>query len=122
MRYLFLVCLFLFASSVHGGNMAERAEALFDEDWQWRLEHAPEFATSIGDLRFDTTLSDTSAAASRAALAHQRAMLDQARAIERDKLPSDVQLSYDVFVFDKEQLVKGASFYPLMAQPITAYH
>ncbi|HEX8613321.1 MAG TPA: DUF885 domain-containing protein [Telluria sp.] len=99
----------------------QQARALFDGDWEWRLQNQPEYATSVGDYRYDATLSDTTLAASRAANAHQRKMLDQARQIERDKLSPRQQLSYDLFVWEKEQAVKAAALYPFQAQPISAY-
>ena len=121
MRNLFLLCLFLLAPAVHGGNMAEQTSDLFDSDWQWQLEHHPERATSIGDYRFDATLTDTTLAASRAESAHERKMLDDAKAIERDKLPPAQQLSLDLFIYNKEQRLKATALYPYMVQPISAY-
>ena len=121
MRNLFLLCLFLLAPAVHGGNMAEQAATLFDSDWQWQLEHRPELATSIGDYRFDATLSATSLAASRAGTAQARKVLDEARAIDRDKLTPAQQLSLDLFIYDKEQQLRAAALYPYMVQPLSAY-
>lgn len=99
----------------------QQARALFDSDWEWRLQNQPEYATSLGDYRYDALLSDTTLAASRAANAHQRKMLEQARQIERDKLSAQQQLSYDLFVWEKQQAVKAAALYPFQAQPISAY-
>ncbi|NHZ97140.1 DUF885 domain-containing protein [Massilia sp. CCM 8734] len=99
----------------------QQARALFDGDWEWRLQNQPEYATSVGDYRYDAALSETTLVASRAANAHQRKMLDQARQIERDKLSPQQQLSYDLFVWEKEQAVKAAALYPFQAQPISAY-
>ncbi|RSZ59256.1 DUF885 domain-containing protein [Massilia atriviolacea] len=99
----------------------QQARALFDSDWEWRLQNQPEYATSLGDYRYDTLLSDTTLAASRAANAHQRKMLEQAGQIERDRLSPQQQLSYDLFVWEKQQAVKAAALYPFQAQPISAY-
>ncbi|MES2757971.1 MAG: DUF885 domain-containing protein [Pseudomonadota bacterium] len=93
---------------------------MFASDWQWRLQNNPEFATTIGDHRYDATLSDTSLAASRAATAHERKMLDQARLIERDRLTGQQQLSYDLFIEQKERALKAAAFYPYRLQLLTA--
>jgi uncharacterized protein (DUF885 family) len=122
MRKLFTICVLMFApyAAAAGGTADQQARALFDMDWQWRLQNRPEFATSIGDYRFDATLSDTTLAASRAATRHQRQMLEQARLIERDQLAAPNQLSYDLFVYQKERDLKAASFYLYIVQPITA--
>jgi uncharacterized protein (DUF885 family) len=100
-------------------NADQQARALFASDWQWRLQNQPEFATLVGDYRYDAALSDTSLAASRAALAHERKVLDQARQIERERLTGQNQLSYDLFVEQKERRLKAASFYPYNPQPVS---
>ncbi|HEU4375358.1 MAG TPA: DUF885 domain-containing protein [Telluria sp.] len=97
----------------------QQASALFASDWQWRLQHQPEFATTVGDYRYDATLSDTSLAGSRAATAHERKMLDQARLVERDRLTGQNPLSLDLFVAQKERQLKAAAFYPYIIQPLT---
>ena len=122
MRRLFAICVFMFAP---GGAWAadsadQQARALFSSDWQWRLQHQPEFATTIGDFRYDAALSDTSLAASRAATVHERKMLDAARLIERERLTGQNLLSYDLFVEQKERKLKAAGFYPYNPQPLTA--
>jgi uncharacterized protein (DUF885 family) len=122
MRRLFAICVFMFAP---GGAWAadsadQQARALFASDWQWRLQNQPEFATTIGDYRFDATLSDTSLAGSRAATAHERKMLEQARLVERDRLTGQNLLSYDLFVAQKEHKLKAAAFYPYNVQPLAA--
>lgn len=122
MRRLFAICVFMFAP---GGAWAadsadQQARALFASDWQWRLQNQPEFATTVGDYRYDATLSDSSLAGSRTATAHERKMLEQARLVERDRLTGQNLLSYDLFVAQKERKLKAAGFYPYNAQPLTA--
>ncbi|MDQ1830082.1 DUF885 domain-containing protein [Massilia scottii] len=130
MRKLIAICVLMLAPLTAGAGPAvtperitpdQQARALFDSDWQWRLQNQPEYATALGDYRYDATLSDTTLSASRAANAHQRRMLEQARQIERDKLTGQQQLSYDLFVWEKEQAVKAAALYPFQAQPISYY-
>ncbi len=122
MRRLFAICVFMFAPA--GAWAAESADqqarALFASDWQWRLQNQPELATTVGDYRYDAALSDTSLAASRAAIVHERKMLEQARLIERERLTGQNLLSYDLFVEQKERKLKAASFYPYNPQPLTA--
>jgi uncharacterized protein (DUF885 family) len=122
MRRLFAICVFMFApaGAWAADSADQQARALFAADWQWRLQNQPEFATTVGDNRYDATLSDTSLAASRAAVAHERKMLEQARLIERERLTGQNQLSYDLFVDQKEQRLKAAGFYPYKLQPLTA--
>jgi len=56
----------LFAASsphIHAQSAAERSKALnalFAEMWEDHLQHSPEFASSIGDKRWNDQLSDRS--------------------------------------------------------------
>jgi uncharacterized protein (DUF885 family) len=122
MRRLFAICVFMFApgGAWAADNADLQARALFASDWQWRLQNQPELATAVGDYRYDAALSDTSLAASRAATVHERKMLEQARLIERERLTGQDQLSYDLFVEQKERKLKAAGFYPYNLQPLTA--
>jgi uncharacterized protein (DUF885 family) len=121
MRRLFAI-LALFAPLAAGAadSAADQARALFDRDWQWRLQHQPEFATTIGDHRYDARLSDTSLAAVRESTAHEKRMLDAIREIDRSQLAGQERLSYDLFVDDKERKLAAVDFYPYDPQPVTA--
>ena len=101
-------------------SAAEQARALFERDWQWRLQNQPELATSVGDHRYDGELSDTSLAAAARALEHERRMLEQARRIDREQLEGQDRLSLDLFVGDKERRLAGAAFVAFDPQPISA--
>lgn len=122
MRKLLAICVFMLAPCVAAaaGSADQQARALFDADWQWRLQTWPELATSVGDYRYDATLSDTSLAASLAATEHEREMLAQAKLLERARLNRQNQLSLDLFLYEKEQRLKAAAFYPYDPNPISA--
>ena len=98
-----------------------QAAQLYERDWQWQLRHAPEKATALGEHRYNAWLSDTSLAGRAAALAHERAMLAAARKIDRAQLAGEEQVSYDLFVADKERLVAAGASTPFDPLPITAY-
>jgi uncharacterized protein (DUF885 family) len=102
------------------GTPAEQAHALFERDWQWRLKHHPEFATSVGDERYAAQLSDTSLAAATAAGEHARRMLDLARQIDRAQLAGQDRLSWDVFTADQERVLARTAFVAFDPQPISA--
>ena len=122
MRTLFALTVILLAplAGLAGDGAADQqARSLFDADWQWRMQNQPEYATMVGDYRFNASLSDTSLAATKAALIHERRALEQARAIDRDKLNVQNQLSHDLFIYHKEQQLKAAAFVPFNPQPLT---
>jgi uncharacterized protein (DUF885 family) len=102
-------------------NVKEQARALFERDWEWRLAREPELATSIGEHRHDGQLSDTSLAGQRAALDHERRMLELARQLDRGLLGGQDLLSCELFMADKERLLARGAFVPFDPQPITAH-
>jgi len=97
------------------------AARLYERDWQWQLRHAPEKATALGEHRYNAFLSDTSLAGRAAALGHERAMLAAAQKIDRAQLGGEDQVSYDLFVADKERLIAAGALRPFDPLPITAY-
>ena len=106
-KLLFLTVVLLAPFAVVAGDGADQqARTLFEADWQWRMQNQPEYATMLGDYRYDATLSDTTLAASRTAIAQHRKMLEQLRLLERDKLSAQNQLAYDIFAYEKEQLLR----------------
>ncbi|MES2128638.1 MAG: DUF885 domain-containing protein [Pseudomonadota bacterium] len=120
MRKVLALCFVLLAPLASiAGNAEQQARALFNADWQWRLQTQPEFATTVGDYRFNARLSDASPAASVAATNHVRAMLDSARRIDRTSLSEAAATSLDIFIDEHELELKAASFYPYNPQPIT---
>lgn len=122
MRRLFPL-LVLLTALFHGvaRGASEDAQALFERDWEWQLRHDPEYATTIGEHRFDARLSDTSLAASRAALDYANKALEEARALDRGSLSPQERLSLDLFIFDKERQLARFAFHPFDPQPITAW-
>jgi uncharacterized protein (DUF885 family) len=101
-------------------SVKDQARALFERDWQWRLKHQPEFATSVGDHRYDAQLSDTSLAGTARTLEHDLHMLELARQLDRSQLGGQDLLSLDLFAADKEKRLTQAAFVPFDPQPITA--
>ena len=118
-----LALLLLLTALVHSAarGASEEAESLFARDWEWQLAHAPEYATTIGDGRFNARLSDTTLAASKSAIDHARAALAEARALDRSSLNPQEGLSLDLFIFDKERQLARFAFHPFDPQPITAW-
>lgn len=72
--------------------------ALFAEMWQSKLEHSPEFASSIGDKRYDDQLTDHSVRARNEQLARERDYLQRLADIDTSGLPPQEQLSKQLMV------------------------
>jgi uncharacterized protein (DUF885 family) len=74
-------------------NRSHQLSRLFDEIWQDNLSHNPEYATFLGDKRFDDQLSDFSPRAYNDSLARGRAFIQRLSAIDTSGLTHQEQLS-----------------------------
>ena len=84
------------------GNSSAVQEAttlhtLFEDEWQWTLREYPEFATSVGDPRYNDKLTDLSVPAMDRRKAHERDVLQRIGEIDRARLTGQDVLSYDLF-------------------------
>lgn len=84
--------------------------ACFDADWQWRMRTFPEWATQLGDPRYDDRLTDRSPEALDAQDAQERAALACIEAVDRSTLNERDRLSYDVFRHNSEFAVASLAF------------
>src|SRR3984885_2466755 len=93
----------------------QREKALnevFSDYWEQQLKDSPEFASTLGDKRYDDQLSDYSAAGYNAQLEHDRAFLDRLGAIDTAGLPTQEQLSKDLLVRKLVEEQEQARFKP----------
>ena len=98
------------AAPAEANEATRQLHALFDEDWQWRLRTFPEFATYVGDHRYDDRLSDLSPVAFEAQDQHVREMLARLRAIPAQQLAAQDRVSYEVFAHQAEDAIEGQRF------------
>lgn len=98
----------------------DSARRLFEREWQWQLRQQPEYATTIGEHRFDASLSDTSLAARAAAAEHARQVLAEIRQLERAELEGQDRISYDLFIAQRERLLAADAFTPFDPQPLSS--
>ena len=72
-----------------GGDVQARSAALsglFKEMWEDRLKRSPEFASSLGDRRYNDQLSDISPRAINDELARRRVFLTRLVAIDTTRV------------------------------------
>ncbi len=95
----FLLILALLATPALAAPPAavKQLHQLLDEDWERGLKDYPEFATFLGDPRYNDRWTDYSAAAIEARDAADREVLKKLARIPRDKLPPAEQVNYDLF-------------------------
>jgi uncharacterized protein (DUF885 family) len=95
------------------GAEAARFHALLDAEWQWQMENHPEFATRVGDHRYDDRLGDASPAAIARREAHTREWLAALHAIRPDALADEDRVSYS-FALQEAQLEVDYQRYPAL--------
>ncbi|MGC1372659.1 MAG: DUF885 domain-containing protein [Candidatus Sulfotelmatobacter sp.] len=98
----------------------QRLLQLFDEEWQYELRTAPEFATSLGDRRYNDRFSDQSPEAISADLAQNRAFLAKFEAFNPSGLSSQDALSLSLMLRKLRQEIEGAQFKP-REMPVNQY-
>ena len=101
------------ARRFHATLEATRFRALLDSDWQWRMQQSPEYATSLGDHRYDDQLSDASPEAQARRDEHERAQLKALKRIDVDVLTGEDRISWD-FALQLAQLAVDFQRFPAL--------
>jgi uncharacterized protein (DUF885 family) len=94
-------------------SVAARSKALsklFADIWEDRLKHSPEFASYLGDKRYNDQLTDYSVKEVNAALARGRAFIEQLSQIDTTGLPDQDRLSAELMLRSLIDDQEGAKF------------
>lgn len=83
---------------------------LLDEQWQYVLRTSPEFASVLGDKRYNDRLSDFSQAAIDRDQAQARAFLTRFEAIDTTGFPEQERLNQQLMVRNLRESVEGVRF------------
>jgi len=83
---------------------------LFDQDWEYQMEHNPVRASLLGDRRWNDRWPDVRLESLHAQYQHARDSLVSLHAIDRAKLPPEDQLSYDVFEYNLTDYADGEQY------------
>jgi uncharacterized protein (DUF885 family) len=94
--------------------------AIFSDYWQDQLKHEPEFASSIGDNRYNDQLRDYSVQAYNDSLARGRAFLSRLAEVDTTGMPAQEQLSKDLLIHELIQNQQEARFKP-WEMPVTQF-
>ncbi|HEY0529284.1 MAG TPA: DUF885 domain-containing protein [Gemmatimonadaceae bacterium] len=91
-------------------SRVRKLHQLLNEQWEYTLRNAPEFASIIGDKRYNDRLSDFSQAAIERDLAQTRVFLGQFEAINTAGFPEQERLNRDLMVRNLREQLEGAKF------------
>lgn len=83
---------------------------LIEREWEWRIRNHPELATYLGLPGRNDRWTDHSMEAIERRRADRRALLRELSAHERDDLPEEHRLTYDLFRRELEMEVEGQRF------------
>jgi uncharacterized protein (DUF885 family) len=103
----------LAAAAAPSPALEARRKALTDllaEQWEYSLKRAPEFASILGDKRWNDQLSDLSAQAIEADLAAGRKFLARFEAIDTTGFPEQEVLNKELMVRDLRESLEDARF------------
>src|SRR5437764_6986657 len=120
MQKLMLVALalILFASTaspdeLSAADLDKRRKALADllkDQWEYTLRTNPEFASILGDKRYNDKLSDFSQKAIDADLRQTKIFLDKFNAVDTTGFPEQEQLNKRLMVRDLSRQLQNAHF------------
>jgi uncharacterized protein (DUF885 family) len=96
------------AASVEDSRKA--LNALFKDYWEDNLKHSPEFASMLGDKRYNDQISDYSVKAINDGLAREQNFLLRLAAIDTAGLTDQEKISRDLLLHDFAEDAEGAAF------------
>jgi uncharacterized protein (DUF885 family) len=101
-------------------NRAKTLNAIFSDYWEDQLKHEPEFASSIGDDRYNDQLRDYSVQAYNESLSRGRGFLTRLAEVDTAGMSPQEQLSKDLLVHELIQNQQEARFKP-WEMPVTQF-
>jgi uncharacterized protein (DUF885 family) len=89
------------SKDAHGDSGADDAAAalrqLIDAEWDYRMQHSPTWASTLGDRRWNDRWDDLSLDAIRHHHQHELEVIERLKTIDRGRLSAGDQLNYDLF-------------------------
>ncbi len=98
------------ASADSVADRSKELNALFKDIWEDRLKHNPEFASQLGDKRYNDQLSDYSAKEVNASLERGAGYIQRLSAIDTTGLPQQERLSAELMLRSLIDDQEGAKF------------
>jgi uncharacterized protein (DUF885 family) len=89
-----------------------KLQSAIEEDWQYQLRNHPEFATAIGDYRYNDRLDDRSASAAEKEAQHERHEIQQFSEIDTTGFPEQEALNKVLMLRQLRDRVESAQYRP----------
>jgi uncharacterized protein (DUF885 family) len=111
--FLFLASAVAWAAPAPKADLQARRDALnklLAENWEYSLSNSPEYASILGDKRWNDQISDSSQAAIDADIAKTREFLKRFEAIDTTGFPEQEILNQELMVRGLKEGLEGAKF------------
>lgn len=92
---------------------------IFEREWEWTMRTWPTWASSLGDMRYNTEWTDQSLDAHSKRYHHRREVLKELRQIDASQLSATDRIHLELFRRDYQQEVEGFH-YGWFHVPLTA--
>lgn len=100
----------LLAVNATAQTESNRFHEFLEKDWEYVLENAPEFATYVGDPRYNDRWNDYSLDAVERWEQHDRQLMERLKDFNRDALDEADRLNYDLFRYNTALDIDGHAF------------
>lgn len=104
------IALLLILSGIALADPAADLNALFAEEWNYRLKEDPLFATTVGNHQYDDRLPSVAQEDQDRRAVYYRDALKRLTAIDRSKLNKQDQISYDLFKYFVQDYISSYEF------------
>ncbi len=94
-RFLLLLC--LLPACAFAADARSKFREIWQDEWEWRLQQMPLYATSVGVHGYDDRLGDVRPAAQQERLAYWRKVLAALDRVKRDDLGAAAQIDYAIY-------------------------
>jgi uncharacterized protein (DUF885 family) len=91
-------------------SVTEEFHEILDEQWEKGIVNSPEWATRLGDNRFNDKLNDVSHETILTRQEETKVLLEKVKTIDRSKLSEDDQLNYDLYLHGIEKRIEGFQY------------
>ena len=91
-------------------SVTEQFHDILNEQWEKGIVNSPEWATRLGDNRFNDKLNDVSYETILKRQGETRELQETVKKIDRSKLSEDDQLNYDLYLHGIEKQIDGFQF------------
>src|SRR5262245_23671079 len=102
-----------YVSAMQSQSVEQRVKnlhTLLDEHWEYVLRTSPEFASILGDKRFNDRLTDFSQAAIEQDIRQNRQFLEKFEAVDSTGFPEQEKLNRDLMVRNLREELEGVKF------------